>query len=198
MGSLRRPFGDCDPWEARPSRGTIDAMTPRDPLHATRRWLPSGRLARRTRGPLLGGLWLRVLTKWRAADLDRRLAAGADPMQRDELSLRAGQLGSAGTRSRLAAALREAVAVANGRHAPLISTRLQRPEIRENEDLLLALADRLSDGEPLGVEGLAKTARLVDDRSSPMYRAGGTLPEFLSAALTALERGHRTAGSAGR
>ena len=167
-------------------------MTPPDPLHATRRWLPSGRLARRTRGPLLGGLWLRVLTKWRAADLDRRLAAGADPMQSDELSLRAGQLGSAGTRSRLAAALREAVAVANGRHAPLISTRLQRPEVRENEDLLLALADRLSDGEPLGIEGLAKTARLVGDRSSPMYRAGGALPEFLSAALIALERGHRS------
>jgi hypothetical protein len=164
-------------------------MTPPDPLHATRRWLPSGPLARRTRGPLLGGLWLRVQTRWRAADLDRRLAAGADPMQSDELSLRAGQ-------SRLAAALREAVAVANGRHAPLISTRLQRPEIRENEDLLLALADRLSDGEPLGIEGVAKTARLVDDRSSPMYRAGGALPEFLSAALTALERGHRTAGSA--
>jgi hypothetical protein len=137
-----------------------------------------------------------VLTKLRAADLDRRLAAGADPMQSDELSLRAGQLGSAGTRSRLAAALREAVAVANGRHAPLISTRLQRPGIRENEDQLLALADRLGDGEPLGIEGIAKTARLVDDHSSPMYRAGGALPEFLSAALAALERGHRTAGSA--
>src|ERR687895_168843 len=141
MGSVRRPFGDCDPWEAPPSRGTIDAMPPPVPLHATRRWLPSGRLARRTRGPLLGGLWLRVLTKWQAADLDRRLAAGADPMQSDELSL--------------------------------------------------------SDGEPLGIEGLAKTARLVDDRSSPMYRVGGALPEFLSAALTALERGHRTA-AAGR
>jgi hypothetical protein len=29
-----------------------------------------------------------------------------------------------------------------------------------------------------------------------MYRTGGALPEFLSAALAALERGHRTAGSA--
>jgi hypothetical protein len=160
--------------------------------------LPSRTLARRTRGPLLGGLWLRVLTRWRTADLDRRLAKGADPMQSDELSLRVGQLGSAGTRSRLAVALRRAVEMADGRHRPLVSTRLRRPEIRENEDLLLALADRLHDGEPLGVEGLAMTARLVGDRSSPMYRAGASLPDAVTEALTALERGHRTAGRTGR
>jgi hypothetical protein len=162
------------------------------------RRLPSRRLARRTRGPLLGGLWLRVLTWWMAADLDRELANGTDPLASDELSLRVGQLGSAATRSRLAAALRGAVEMANGRSAPLISTRLRRPEIRENEDLLLALADRLHGGEPLGVEGLAMTARLVKDRSSPMYRAGTSLPDALSDALAALERGHRTAGTAGR
>jgi hypothetical protein len=164
----------------------------------TRRWLPSRSVARRTRGPLLGGLWLRLLTKWLARDLDRRLAKGADPMQSDELSLRAGQLGSAGTRSRLAATLRAAVETANGRHPPLISTRLRCPEIRENEELLLAIADRLRSGDPLGVEGLAMTARLVNDRSSPMYRWGALLPDALSMALIALERGHRTAGSAGR
>jgi hypothetical protein len=58
----------------------------------TRRWLPSRRLARRSRGPLLGGIWLRVHTQWRAAELDRQLANGTDPMLSDELSLRAGQL----------------------------------------------------------------------------------------------------------
>jgi hypothetical protein len=164
----------------------------------THRGLPSRSLARRTRGPLLGGLWLRVVTWRMAADLDRQLAKGADPLVSDELSLRVGQLGSAATRSRLAAALRGAVEMANGRCAPLISTRLRRPEIRENEDLLLALADRLHGGEPLGVEGLAMTARLVNDHSSPMYRAGASLPDALSEALAALERGHRTAGTAGR
>jgi hypothetical protein len=164
----------------------------------TRRWIPSRSVARRTRGPLLGGLWLRLLTRWLARDLDRRLAKGADPMQSDELSLRAGQLGSAATRSRLAAALRSAVETANGRHPPLISTRLRCPEIRENEDLLLALAERLRSGEPVGVAGLAITARLVTDRSSPMYRSGASLPDALSTAFIALEHGHRTAGSAGR
>jgi hypothetical protein len=163
-----------------------------------RNGLPSRTLARRARGPLLGGLWLRVLTRWRAADLDRRLAKGADPMQSDELSLRVGQLGSAGTRSRLAVALRRAVEVGNGRHPPLVRTRLRSPEIRENEDLLLVLADRLHDGEPLGVEGLAMTACLVDDRTSPMYRDGASLTDAVTEALTALERGHRTAGRTGR
>jgi hypothetical protein len=164
----------------------------------TRRWLPGGSLARRTRGPLLGGLWLHVLTRWRASDLDRRLANGADPMESDELSLRAGQLGSVGTRSRLAATLRAAVETADGRHPPLISTRLRCPEIRENKELLLAIAERLRSGDSVGVEGLAMTARLVSDRSSPMYRPWASLPVALSTALTALERGHRTAGSAGR
>jgi hypothetical protein len=119
-------------------------------------------------------------------------------MQSDELSLRVGQLGSAGTRSRLAVALRRAVEVGNGRHPPLVRTRLRSPEIRENEDLLLALADRLHDGEPLGVEGLAMTACLVDDRTSPMYRDGASLTDAVTEALTALERGHRTAGRTGR
>jgi hypothetical protein len=164
----------------------------------TRRWLPGGRLARRTRGPLLGGLWLRVLTWWVAPDLDRRLADGTDPLLSDEVSLRAGQLGSAGTRSRLAVALCRAVKVANGRQAPLITTRLRRRAIRENEDLLLALAARLRSGEPLGVAGLAMTARLVKDHSSPMYRAGASLRDSLSMALTALGQGHLTAGTAGR
>jgi hypothetical protein len=165
-----------------------------------RRLLPSGRLARRSRGPLLGGIWLRLVTRWRGPDLVRELANGADPMQSDELSLRVGQLGSAGTRSRLAVALRGAAEMANGRHPPLITTSLRLREIEDNEELLLALADRLRGGEPLGIQGLAMTARLVTDHSSPLYRsgAGGSLPAAVSEALASLERGHRTAGSTGR
>lgn len=166
----------------------------------TRRWVPGRSLARRTRGPLLGGLWLRVRTWWRAGDLDRRLAHGTDPMHSDELSLRMGRLGSAANRSRLAVALRGAVEMANGRHRPLIKTRLRLPEIEENEELMLALADRLRGGEPLGVEGLAMTSRLVNDRSSPLHRGGrgGALPTALLEALAALERGQWTAGGAAR
>jgi hypothetical protein len=141
-----------------------------------------------------------VLTRLSVPDLDRRLANGTDPMLSDELSLRVRQLGSAGTRVRLAHALRETVELANGHHASLVMTRLRRAEIRENEELLLAVADRLRDGEPLGVQGLAMTARLVNDRSSPLYRSGpsGSLPATVSEALAALERGHWTAGTTGR
>jgi hypothetical protein len=162
-----------------------------------RQWLPGGRLARRSRGPLLGGIWLRVVTRWRAHELDRQLANGTDPMLSDELSLRVGQLGSARTRVLFAHALREAVEMANGHHRPLITRRLRRLEIQENQQPLLALADRLNDGEPLGIPGLAMTARLVNDRSSPLYRAGvgGLLPATVAEALAALERGQRTAAS---
>ena len=117
-------------------------------------------------------------------------------MVSDELSLRMGQLGSLGTRMRLASALRQAVQVASGHRRPLIATRLRRAEIQENEELLLALAERLRDGEPLGIQGLARTARLVDDRSGALYRSGrsGSLATAASKALAALERGHLTAG----
>jgi hypothetical protein len=149
---------------------------------------------RRARGLLLGGLWLRVLTRWSAEDLDRRLASGSDPMLSDELSLRVGQLGSAGTRVRLANALRVAVEFANGRRAPLIATRLRRDEIRECDQLLLSLAERLRGGEPLGAQGLAMAARLVADRAGPLYRsrASGSLSAAVADALAALGRGHMT------
>jgi hypothetical protein len=149
----------------------------------------------RSRGPLLGGIWLHVRTRWIAAELDRKLASGADPMQSDELSLRVGQLGSAPTRVRLAAALHRAVQIGNGHQAPLITTRLRRPEIQESYETLVALSDRLGSGEPLGVQGLALTARLVDDRRSPLYRSGasGALAAAALEALSALECGQRTA-----
>jgi hypothetical protein len=163
----------------------------------TRRWLPSRSLARRTRGPLLGGTWLRVRTMWRAVALDRELANRTDPMQSDELSLRVGQLGSSGTRARLAATLRGAIQIAKGRRAPLTTTRLRRAEIQENEELLIALIDRLREGGPLGAQGLAMTARLVNDRSGPLYRSGpgGSLRGAVADALAALDRGNWTAGA---
>jgi hypothetical protein len=158
-----------------------------------RSWLPSGTLARRTRGPLLGGLWLRVRARWRAAELDRRLAEGADPMLSDELSLRVGMLGSGTSTLRMAARIRRAVEAANGRHPPLLSTRLRRAAVRENEDALLALAVRLRDGRPLGVRGLALAARLMEDHGSPMYRGGASLADAVLEALTWLDDGHLAA-----
>ena len=173
-----------------------------DRLRRSGRWLPDRRLARRSRGLLLGGVWLRCRTRWRARALDRRLAAGADPMESDELSLRVAQLGSAKTRGRLAAELRAAVVLAEAPFDPLrmTSTRLRRGDNRANRALLLELADRVQADVPLGVEGLARTDRLVRDSASALYRTDAERPLGVAAfeALVALDRGHRTASTGGR
>jgi hypothetical protein len=140
-----------------------------DPL--SRGWLPRGRLARRTRGLLLGGVWLRYATWRRTRELDEQLALGMDPVASDELSLRAGQLASARRRGRFACVLRGAVALAD---APYDPVRLGRPaipraQVKENRELLLELAARLRAAGYLGVQGLAMTSLLVRDGVSPLY-----------------------------
>jgi hypothetical protein len=137
----------------------------------SRTWLPRGRLARRTRGLLLGGVWLRFVTWRQARELDEQLAHGTDPIASDELSLRAGQLGSARSRGRFACVLRGAVELAD---MPLDPWRMGRPAIQrarvqENRELLLELAHRLRAGGHLGVQGLAITSLLVGDGVSPLY-----------------------------
>jgi hypothetical protein len=88
---------------------------------------------------VLGGVWLRCLTWWRAQDLDRQLARGTDPLQSDELSSRVGQLGSAKTRTRFACGLRGVVELAHRPRDPLRMPPLllHRERIPANSDLLL-------------------------------------------------------------
>jgi hypothetical protein len=162
-----------------------------DPL--SRSWLPRGRLARRTRGLLLGGVWLRWVTRRQARGLDEQLALGIDPIASDELSLRAGQLRSAQSRDRFACVLRGAVALADAPYDPVRLGRpaIRRAQVRENGELLLELADRLRAGGGLGVQGLALTSLLVRDGVSPLYSkaAGGSLKASVNDALHALEGG---------
>jgi hypothetical protein len=161
------------------------------PLFRARRWLPHGRLARQTRGPFLGGVWLRCVTWWRAHALDDQLARGADPMGSNELSLRVGQLSSERSRRRLVCALRGAVELADRPCDPLRmrAPLIRRAEVRANRALLLELAERLKAGGPLGVEGLARTSLLVGDGLSPLFCKGnGSLTLSASHALLALDR----------
>jgi hypothetical protein len=157
------------------------------------RWLPDRRLARRSRGIVLGGVWLRCRTRWRARELDRRLAAGVDPIESNDLSLRVAKLASARTRA--------AVVLADAPFDPLRmpSVRLRRPEIHANRELLLELADRLRADGPVGVEGLARAARLVRERSSALYAADAESPLAVAAleALVGLDRGHWTVPASG-
>jgi hypothetical protein len=162
-----------------------------------RRCRPNRRLPRRSRGLVLGGLWLRWRTRRQAQELDTHLAAGADPFQTDELSLRVGQLASVRTRARLATSLRGAVSLADMQYDPFGLPRplIQRAAIRASRRLLLELGRCLSEGGPLGVEGLAMASLLVNDGASPLYREAATVSLAVSAqnTLVALERGFRTA-----
>jgi hypothetical protein len=158
---------------------------------SSRDWLPHGRLARRTRGLLLGGVWLRYVTWRRTRELDEQLARGVDPVTSDELSLRAGQLASARRRGRFACVLRGAVELAD---APYDPRRLGRPaipraKVQENRELLLELAHRLRAAGYLGVQGLALTSLLVRDGVSPLYSkaARSSLTVSVSEALLALD-----------
>jgi hypothetical protein len=159
-----------------------------DPL--IRSWLPRGRLARRTRGLLLGGVWLRWVTRRQAHELDEQLARGTDPIASDELSLRAGQLASARSRGRFACVLRGAVELANAPYDPVRIGRpvLRRAQVQENRQLLLELAERVTAGGRLGVQGLAITSLLVGDGVSPLYSKAtrGSLKASINRALVAL------------
>jgi hypothetical protein len=158
-----------------------------------RTWLPRGRLARRTRGLLLGGVWLRFVTWRQARELDEQLARGTDPIASDELSLRAGQLISARTRGRLACTLRGVVELADAPFDPvrLGSPAMRRAHVKANRELLLELADRVRSGVHLGVQGLAITSILVRDGVSPLYSkaANSSLEAYVNDALLALDRG---------
>ena len=120
---------------------------------------------------LLGGLGLRWRTRWREDELDAQLAGGADPLESDELSLRAGQLRSSETRGRLAVVLEMAVELTEGSPADE-STR--RDEIRVCRTLLLDLAGCVRQATLSDVQGLAMTSLLVNDVASPLRSSGST------------------------
>jgi hypothetical protein len=73
-------------------------------------------------------------------------------------------------------------------------TRLQRATICDNQELLLALADRVRDGGVVGVRGLAMVSELLEERSGPLYAADPERPLAVTAleALVELDRGLRT------
>jgi hypothetical protein len=119
-------------------------------------------------------LAVRLRTRARRARLDAELAAGTDPATSPEHRLRAEQLRSPEVRTQLANRLVETVGEARSLGQELASARRRRAreDVWGYADELLALVPRLRDAERLPVRGLAITARLVEDRRSPLYRAG--------------------------
>jgi hypothetical protein len=115
--------------------------------------------------------------EWRRDRLDDQLASGVDPASSPELSRRAAQLQSQEVRSRLANAIEET----------LVS--VEHAEVLDYQDNLRALVARLRDDQPVDVQGAAMTARLVNDRASPLHRPGsGGLGSAVLSARLALDR----------
>jgi len=115
---------------------------------------------------------VRIRTRLQRDRLDAALAVGADPKSSPALALRAAQLRSRAGRARLANALVEAVGESRMGDPVTIRRRPQRAEVRAAADELLTLASRLREATPVDVAGAARIARLVNNRKSPLYRAG--------------------------
>ena len=126
----------------------------------------------------------RIRTRFGRAELDEALATGVDPAGAAELSLRAEQLGSPAERARIASALVKAL----GEEPMTLLPRPQRAVVRDAADEILALVLRLGDDRPVGIAGVAAAARLVDDRSGPLYRhRAGDLGKVIASAHAALD-----------
>lgn len=152
--------------------------------------LPQFRSDPTPRTPRRAGLVARIRTRWRRNELDEHLARGIDPRRDGDLELRAAQLSSHSGRSRLANALVEALGDARGPNlgAFRMKTRRRHAAIREAADDLLALVLRLRDDRPIEIRGAAMTARLLNDRGSPMHRdSGEDLRDAFRAARIALD-----------
>ena len=133
---------------------------------------------------------LALIAGWRAAELDRQLAAGASPDASALLAIRSQRLTGRRYRARVAAGLARAVRDAqNTTHGFSAAIRPDRREVVAARTVLAALYRRLRAGEPVSAQGVALLESLLTDGSSPLYRPieHGALGSQLRAAAAALE-----------
>ena len=114
-------------------------------------------------------LWLRIRVWWQWPVLTRELAEGGDPEARPELTVLARQLVGLPTQQRLADALERVMTASSRRTRPPSKVPLNRYGISSAREELAALAERLREGTPAPVQGLAMATLLVHDGASPLY-----------------------------
>jgi hypothetical protein len=130
------------------------------------------------------------MARWRAGELDRRLAAGESPEAGALLAIRGRRLTSRRFRARVAAglarAVRDAEATTRGFSAAI---RPDRREVIAARTVLATLDRRLRAPEPVSAHGIALLESLLTDGASPLYRPTepGALGSQLRAAAAALE-----------
>jgi hypothetical protein len=134
------------------------------PAHLTR-LVPS----RPPRESTLTRLRLRV----RRDELDRKLAAGADPHNPGDLGRRAEQLGGTAERLRITRALDRVIegACAAPPPPPRSVAAPGRPAVRACVPRLRAIAGRLRSDHAIPAAGVARAALLVDEPAGPLFAA---------------------------
>jgi hypothetical protein len=143
-----------------------------------------------TRAPDGPGLMLRARVWIRQLELDAVLAGGADPVQSEELELRAKQLADRKTRNRLATRISHLIRIADGDRAPITTPNSPfRPkQIQANRSLLVELAERLRGPRSVALRGMALTSLLLNDGRGPLTTESdpATLERAVRATLAAL------------
>jgi hypothetical protein len=113
--------------------------------------------------------------RWAGAELDRRLAEGADPDADRLLALRAARLVSRSSRASVASGLERVVAtVENPKHPLSAAVPVRRAPVRGARDDLLRLARVLRQTPAARPWGVAMAERLVTDPCSPLYTASSS------------------------
>jgi hypothetical protein len=135
-----------------------------------------------------------VRTRLRRRSLDRRLAAGANPAESDDLSRRADQLKSSVHRRELAAALLTLVEQAEGPSPPISAAiPIDRRSVLVARSDVIALALDLGATElDASARGIALVEQLLWDGASPVYApiGPGALTQALRDAQAALLESH--------
>ena len=141
----------------------------RSPLHR-----PGGDPQRHTRQPVAR----RLRVRFRRSLLDRQLAAGGSTERSPVHALRARQLADPAGRSAVAKALRDVVDDAMEPYAVLTPVRLRRTaflvslrqdEVREWQEGLRGLVERLEGSAPVSPCGVARARMLLTDGTGPLY-----------------------------
>lgn len=132
-------------------------------------------------------LMVQLRARTRAPELDRALAAGADPRESDELAVRAEQLGRPQTRKRLAGTFDR---LTDEDETPTGMLPFDHKRVRANQDAIRQVRERLNGEAHLQVRGLAMASALVDDRLGPLYAnaSRADLSRALDKILAALGR----------